>query len=1150
MFSSLAQVLLSGNKAQKVLQEAIEVRYDENDFPSYILFAESSNYTKNNWETAYRKVFDFGPSIRFVLEKEEKDELGFEHFYYKQFYNNTPIAFSRLIVHVKNNHLHAINANYYGNTINVTEASISEEIALDFAKNHMGAELYKWEIPEEELHLKREQKNTNATYFPKGELVYIAEDENLESPLKLAYHFNIYAQEPLMRRELFIDAQNGELLFEQDLIHIINVSGTANTAYSGIRPIVTDSFADGVFRLRETVRGQGVSTFDMNKSTQHSQAVDFIDSNNYWSNFNGFLDQYATDAHWGAEVTYDYFDSIHNRNSIDNNGFALLSYVHYGNNYNNAFWDGQRMTYGDGNGQNSPLTSLDIAGHEIAHGLTNFSAGLIYRKESGALNESFSDIFGAAVEFHGKPSVANWLLGEDIGSPFRSMSNPNGFSDPDTYDGQFWISQNCTPTSGNDWCGVHTNSGVQNYWFYLLSNGGSGVNDRGDTFNVSPIGIINAGKVAFRNLTVYLTQSSNFNDARFYGIKSAIDLFGGCSPEVEAVTNAWYAVGVGPAYTPGVDADFIAPFDSIYCKVPSLVSFSSNSNNVSRFKWEFGDGDTSDLPKPSHLYDSVGVYTVKLYVDGGVCGSDSVIKTAYISVDTNNICSYSMPKNSSQTITDCYGRLYDNGGLNQDYEIRTFDTIILSPSNADWIQLIFDTLQIESGYDGYCNHDYIEIFDGPSADFESMGQFCSSNLPDTIKSTGPHLTLVMHSDDLTSRLGFIAEWSCMTASQIPVAAYSQKFDTTCSGYNYFIAETINGATNFSWSFGDGNTSTLQNPEHTYQQSGVYTVTFSASNSVGNSASISSQVVVNLPALPSVDNDTNCINGKFKLAATGTGSLEWYTASTGGNRVFVGDTLRLNNLSSDTSFYVESFNQQARVIGTPIIISGPGYHSDTTLEVYFDVYKPTLLESAIFNSNRRGERVVLLKDNQGKIIDRRTVNLPDVPSQTTLNFEIPPGTGYSLSIGNRNPSLYVNTSGANYPYNFGNFMSITGNSLNQNYYPFYYYIIARELPCISSRALVEAIVDTSCVLVGIDQNEKISSVWRLYPNPVNDQLTVEVFDDEVLNAIEIYTVQGRLVKNSIESVQKKVISVQDLTEGLYLVKVNTNKGIYSKLFIKQ
>ena len=168
----------------------------------------------------------------------------------------------------------------------------------------------------------------------------------------------------------------------------------------------------------------------MNENTTYGSAVDFTDGDNYWNNFNADQDEVATDAHWGAEMTYDYFLNEHGRNSIDGAGFTLNSYVHYDNSYANAFWDGSRMTYGDGSGSWSPLTALDIAAHEIGHGLCNFTANLVYQDESGALNESFSDIWGAAIENHARPTNWNWLIGEDIGSALRSMSNPNAAGDP------------------------------------------------------------------------------------------------------------------------------------------------------------------------------------------------------------------------------------------------------------------------------------------------------------------------------------------------------------------------------------------------------------------------------------------------------------------------------------------------------------------------------------------------------------------------------------------------------------------------------------------------------------------------------------------------------------------------------------------------
>jgi Zn-dependent metalloprotease len=326
----------------------------------------------------------------------------------------------------------------------------------------------------------------------------------------------------LARELIFVNAQNGEIEFNENLLHTGGDSkATAITAYSDTQPIVTDSL-NGFFTLGDSTRGTAIITLNSQTQRNYLGAVDFVDSNNFWNNFNANKDEFATDAHWGTEVTYDYLSNVHNRNSIDNNGFPLVSFVHYDQNYANAFWNGTVMTYGDGNSTSSlsnPLVSLDIVAHEITHGLTDFTSDLIYANESGALNESFSDIFGTALEFYARPNRANWLIGEDVGGAIRSMVNPNAFGHPDTYEGQSWRqTKGCIPTANNDRCGVHSNSGVQNYWFYLLVNGGVGVNDVTDSFNVAGLGITKAEKIAFRNLTVYLNPSSNHDEARFYAI--------------------------------------------------------------------------------------------------------------------------------------------------------------------------------------------------------------------------------------------------------------------------------------------------------------------------------------------------------------------------------------------------------------------------------------------------------------------------------------------------------------------------------------------------------------------------------------------------------------------------------------------------------
>ncbi|WP_284462083.1 M4 family metallopeptidase [Chryseobacterium sp.] len=491
----------------------------------------------------------------------EKDGLGFETHRFQQTVNGIPVEYGMMAVQTKDGKIVGESGKWILDVPQGIEkkSNISESTALQSALSFVGADKYKWQNKEEEDFIKKESGDDKASFAPKGEMVYYSEptDESLKE-LKLAYKFDIYAEKPLSRQYVFVDAKNGKVLGVDAIIHDVNAPGTATTGYSGSRNIVADSY-NGSYRLRETGRngGTAVETYNLKKGTNYSSAVDFTDTDNVWNNVNTNKDQYATDAHWGAEMTLDYFYTKFGRKSIDNNNFAIKSYVHYSTNYFNAFWDGSRMTYGDGSSSTNggkPLTALDVCGHEITHGMTSKTANLAYQRESGALNEGFSDIFGNTIEKWARPSQASWTLGEDFSYVIRNMANPNAYSQPDTYMGTYWkttTTSGCaSPSQSNDYCGVHTNSGVLNFWYYLLVTGGTGTNDKGFAYNVSGIGLDKAGAIAYRTLTTYLTSSSTYANARTYSLQSAADLYGAGSNEVTQVTNAWNAVGVGGGTSP------------------------------------------------------------------------------------------------------------------------------------------------------------------------------------------------------------------------------------------------------------------------------------------------------------------------------------------------------------------------------------------------------------------------------------------------------------------------------------------------------------------------------------------------------------------------------------------------------------------------
>lgn len=491
-----------------------------------------------------------GPKDELRLLRTLTDELGMAHHRYQLYHRDLKVQDAEVFIHEKGGVVESLNGHWPRRLDIGAEPSISAEEALALALEYMPATLYMWEIEAAERMLQKVNRDEKATFYPQVELVLIDPSFKQDAEdYRLAYTMIIHTKEPTeQRRQLFIDARSGGLLQELELLFDNHdTPGVAETKYSGIREIITDSVTAVRFRLVETGRGGGIETYDLNTGTNEGSAVDFTDTDNYWNNFNPSQDEAATDAHWGAEMTFDYFAQEHNYAGIDGENMPLISYVHFSNNWVNAQWTGGWARFGDGNGTSySSMAALDIVAHEFGHGVTQFNADLIYQDESGALNESFSDIFGALVEFWASPELADWNMGEDAninGNGLRDMSNPKSKGDPDTYRGQNWIS------SSEDNGGVHTNSGVQNYWFYLLADGGSGANDRGDIYEVQGVGLDTAAAIAFRNLRYYLGRRSGYLDARLGSMQAAEDLYGICSEAAIQNSKAWYAVGVGPETT-------------------------------------------------------------------------------------------------------------------------------------------------------------------------------------------------------------------------------------------------------------------------------------------------------------------------------------------------------------------------------------------------------------------------------------------------------------------------------------------------------------------------------------------------------------------------------------------------------------------------
>ncbi|MEU6497377.1 M4 family metallopeptidase [Streptomyces sp. NPDC046984] len=343
------------------------------------------------------------------------------------------------------------------------------------------------------------------------------------------------------------DAATGKKLYEYQGIE----TGTGKSLYSGTVTLNTTK-SGSTYQLYDTTRG-GHKTYNLAHRTSGTGTL-FTDADDVWGTgtaSSSSTDQTAAaDAAYGAQATWDFYKNTFGRSGIKNDGKAAYSRVHYGNSYVNAFWDDSCfcMTYGDGSGNNHPLTSLDVAGHEMSHGVTSNTAGLNYSGESGGLNEATSDIFGTGVEFAANNSSdpGDYLIGEKIningnGTPLRYMDKPS--KDGGSAD-------NWSSSVGN--LDVHYSSGVANHFFYLLSEGSGSKTINGVTYNsptsngstVTGIGRAKALQIWYKALTTYFTSTTNYKSARTGTLSAAAALYGSGSAEYNAVASAWSAVNV------------------------------------------------------------------------------------------------------------------------------------------------------------------------------------------------------------------------------------------------------------------------------------------------------------------------------------------------------------------------------------------------------------------------------------------------------------------------------------------------------------------------------------------------------------------------------------------------------------------------------
>lgn len=608
-------------------------------FPHTVTYAAHSNVPFDGPEIFVQSHFVTDVSYGVKVLNVENDELGFTHYRLQQTLNGHPVEKSMLLVHVKDGKVVSTNGEWFKTLPGKKTPALKADVALARALDKVKAKQYIWETEEAQNRAAMRIKESGAVSFekPTGELVYMNVGNELSAAsLKLAYKFDIFSVDPFAQEDVYIDAENGNVIFSVSQMHQANTNGTAQTGYYGAKSITVDHSGNYYARQSGTRR---IELYNMNGATvpqngsRPSGSTVASSSSNF--SFSGNA-KYYMDAYWGAEVTFDLFQEKFNRNSYNNAGGKIDMFVNGSGQgaSNNAFWYGSFAYFGNST-SGTPFTSLDVVSHEITHGVTGNSARLIYQGESGALNEAFSDIFGCYAE-HYAGVGQKWIMGEYI-SFQRSMSNPNQHRQPDTYRGSYWAS-----TSGGDNGGVHTNSGVMNYWYYLVSEGGSGSNDNGASFSVDAIGIEKASQIAYRALTSYLTSSSGYSAARTAVINAARDLYGNNSCEVAAATDAMHAVGVGSAFSGNCSGQECSPLTGL-----SVSSITTSGATVS---WNAVSGISS--------------YTLEY---------KPTSSSSYTSV-TANSASRTLSGLSASTTYDVRVRYTCSNGTTADYASTTFTT--------------------------------------------------------------------------------------------------------------------------------------------------------------------------------------------------------------------------------------------------------------------------------------------------------------------------------------------------------------------------------------------------------------------------------------------------------------------------------------------
>ncbi len=493
---------------------------------------------------AYKMV---SPADELTVTRTDRDNLGMSHVRLHQNYQGVPVIGADLIAHfTPDGALKTVNGYYFHDIELGVKPAISSDDAVVTASEDLRSFFGEGKPTRPEL-----------VVFP------------WESQYFLCWRLFLMSDTPMGRWEYFVDAHSGKIIYDANRIMSDNDIGTGYGVMGDLRDHIDTDYNGSVYRMYDDTRrlnnnphghdGQMPSNAYIQTNIAGASLPGSIatDADNYWDDVS--TQRPAVDGQVYTGLVYDWLLAALGRNGYNDNGATMLTSVnYYAEGDNNAYWNGsQIVVWSWSSGWRSLAGCPDVIAHEWGHAVTETCSDLVYQKEPGALNESFSDMMGAAFEWaHSDYDTPDWDMGENgrlTGVPFRSMEDPHLYSDPDYYgtSDPYWIDvEYCSPSYLNDYCGVHTNSGVGNKWYFLLSDGGV---HHGVT--VTGIGPADAIKIAYRANQFYWSSNTDYHEAALGTISAANDLDPSGAWATQ-VSNAWNAVGVS---TPGPSLTFDYP---------------------------------------------------------------------------------------------------------------------------------------------------------------------------------------------------------------------------------------------------------------------------------------------------------------------------------------------------------------------------------------------------------------------------------------------------------------------------------------------------------------------------------------------------------------------------------------------------------------